>query len=224
MCCILTAEKVAVSQEMTDAGRPGVSRGSPEPAGKAKRNHLKSLLPAWPGRRLPGTRIAGCGSKRRFEMKTRSRAKFVLVVLCAAALGPFAGVLQAFALGDGDGPIIPHVTAIGPPLVRLTGTFCTPGEKGCNPESLRDFTLRIDNKNVLFKVSRAESLTGDRTGMQLLQDITGNKLYLRGADKTLRPLKDPDLIGKRVYIQGNLFVNNGILDVTAEGTESVNAG
>ena len=157
-------------------------------------------------------------------MKTRSKAKFVVVVLCIAALGPFAGVLNALALGEGDGPIIPHVTAVGPPLVRLTGTFCTPGKQGCNPENLRYFTLHVGDKDLLFKVDSAQSLTGDRTGMDLLQDIDGNRLLLRGADKTLSPLKEPGLIGKRVYIEGNLFVGNGIMDVTGTGTLPTKAG
>ncbi len=151
-------------------------------------------------------------------MKKRSRGMLVVIVLCVAALGPFAGVFNALALGDGDGPIIPHVTSTGPPLVRFTGTFCTPGDKGCNPESLRYFAVQIGDKDLLFKINSAQSLTGDRTGMQLLQDIQGNKLFLRGADQKLRPLEEQGLIGKRVYIEGNLFVNDGLLDVTRTGT------
>lgn len=155
-------------------------------------------------------------------MDKRSRGMLVVVVLCVAALGPFAGVLNAFALGEGDSPVMPQVTPIGPPLVRLTGTFCTPGEQA-GKEGLRFLNLHVGKKELLFKLDKAQSLTGNRSGDEILEDLSGNELFLRGTDKMLGPLEAPDMIGKPIYLEGNLFVNDRILEVTATGTAPAKA-
>jgi hypothetical protein len=156
-------------------------------------------------------------------MNTKSRVRLVMVVLCAAALGPFAGLFQALAYGEGDGALIPDVTSIGPPLVRLTGTFCVSGQN-TGKEGLQFVNVRVADKELLFKLEKATSLTGDRTGEEILQDLAGRRLILRGADKLLRPLEAPNMIGKRLYIEGNLFASDRILDVTATGEDTVKAG
>lgn len=161
--------------------------------------------------------------ERRLDMKTRSRCKFVVAVLCAAAIGPFAGVLQASALGAGDGPIDPGVPRFGPPLVRLTGSFCTSGQQD-KKEGFQFLNVRAGDKELLFRLEKAESLAGDRTGEELLQDLAGHQLILRGADKLLRPLQGPEMVGKRLYIEGNLFVSDRILEVTAAGEDTAKAG
>jgi hypothetical protein len=152
----------------------------------------------------------------RFDMNTKSRVKFVMVVLCAAALGPFAGVLQAHALGEGDRPIIPEVGHVGPPLVRLTGTFCASGQNA-EKEGLQFLRVRVGDKDLIFKLEGEEDLTGYWTGAELFQDLAGQQLILRGPDKLIRPLEGTEIVGKRLYIEGNLFVSDSILDVTAIG-------
>ena len=156
-------------------------------------------------------------------MKIRSKAKFVMVVLCTLGLGLFAGVLPALAMGVGDGSIVHGVSSVGPPLVRLTGTICNSGQQG-KKEGLQFLDVRTGHKDLLFKLEEARDITGDRTGEDLLQDLAGHPLILRGADKLLRPLEGPEFLGKRVYIEGNLFVSDGILDVTATGEDTGKLG
>ena len=156
-------------------------------------------------------------------MKTRSITKFVMVVLCAAALGPFAGVLQAFALGEGDGPLVPDVVNVGPPLVRLIGTFCNPAEQN-GKEGLPFLRLQLRDKTLVFKLDKMQSLSGDRTGDEILQNLMNNQLFLRGADKPIHRLEGPKIVGKRFYIEGNLLLSDRVLDVTSTGEQTAKAG
>jgi hypothetical protein len=162
--------------------------------------------------------------ERRFDMKIRSRAKFVMVVLCAAALVPSARILPAIASGgNAGGPFLPAVTSIGPPLVRLTGTICTPGEHR-SKEGLGVLHVLIGSKKLIFKLEKLQNFSDDRSEVELLQDLAGYRLVLRGPENLLRPLEGPSNVGKRMYIEGNLLVSDRILDVTETGEDMTKAG
>jgi hypothetical protein len=112
---------------------------------------------------------------------------------------------------------------VGPPLVRLTGTVLAPGEQA-RREGLEVLNVRAGDKELKFKLERAENLTGERTGEELLQDLAGRRLFLRGPEKLIRPLEEPKIAGKRIRIEGSLFVSDGILDVTTIGEDAAKAG
>jgi len=100
------------------------------------------------------------------------------------------------------------------PLVRFTGVLLPVEEKGasCAPT----LTVRISDTTWIFRIAKVENLTGrDLSELQLFQVLFPPRVHFVGLAKTLHPLQDPEITGKRLAIEGILYPTDRMLWVTA---------
>lgn len=135
-------------------------------------------------------------------MNITFKSKLVICVLLVMIVGLFVP--------------IPQARPSGPSLVRLTGTFYSPEEKGANHSSgMHTFTAFIQGKEWIFDVKGARTLTGDRFACDILRVIFPPSLNFRGPETIIGPLKKPEIVGQSVTVEGYIYVPNGIVQVSA---------
>jgi hypothetical protein len=100
------------------------------------------------------------------------------------------------------------------PLVRFTGVFLPVEEKGRS--CILTLTVRITDTTWIFRIAKVESLTGrDLRALGLFQSLFPPRMHFVGLAKTLHPLQDSEITGKRLAIEGLLYPTDRMLWVTA---------
>lgn len=100
------------------------------------------------------------------------------------------------------------------PLVRFTGVFLPVEEKGRS--CMLTLTVRITDTTWIFRIAKVESLTGrDLRALGLFQSLFPPRVHFVGSEDLLRPLQDPEIMGKRLAIEGILYPTDRMLWVTA---------
>ena len=102
---------------------------------------------------------------------------------------------------------------VQPMNVRFVGTFA-PFEAQ-KEGGLNTLTVYVGDQKLLFNVSEVYTQEGrDPVGL-LLDHIFPPQLYFSGAPQRLKPLTESTTIGKRVTVEGFLYVGDNLFTVMA---------
>lgn len=100
------------------------------------------------------------------------------------------------------------------PLMRFTGVLLPIEEKGHSGAPA--LTVRITDTAWIFRLAKVETLMGkDLSGLRLFQALFPPRVHFVGSDDLLRPLRDLQITGKRLAIEGILYPTDRMLWVTA---------
>ena len=99
--------------------------------------------------------------------------------------------------------------------MSLEGAFYTLEDKK-QEAALHTLNVLINQKEWSFKVNRARDLSGSMDMSQLLHNISSPILKLRGPENIIKTLNDLTRSGKLITIEGLLYFEDGILQVTSE--------
>ena len=102
--------------------------------------------------------------------------------------------------------------------MSLEGTFYTLEDKK-QEAVLHTLNVLLNQKEWRFKVNKARDLSGSMDMSQLLHNISSPILKLRGPEDIIKTLNDLTLSGKSITIEGLLYFEDGILQVTSEIVE-----
>lgn len=91
------------------------------------------------------------------------------------------------------------------PLVRFTGILLPVEEKGRS--GVRTLTVRITDATWIFRIATVENLMGSRDlgELRLFQMLFPPRVHFVGSEDLLRPLREPEVTGKRLAIEGILY-------------------
>ena len=98
-----------------------------------------------------------------------------------------------------------------PPLVRFTGTFYPPDQKGVWDTNTLRVWLR--KKEMLFKVEGLKNVTGEADSMLIMQSLFPPQLVVEGSKDLLSRLQQEEISGKLVTMEGYLYIGNGFFSV-----------
>lgn len=94
-----------------------------------------------------------------------------------------------------------------PPLVRLTGSLLPLEEKGRS--HLPTLTILIKGDKRIFRIVNVEKLTGnDPDGWRLLRALFPPEVRCVGPEKPLSLLQTSEIMGRRITIEGHLYVGS----------------
>ncbi|MSQ48118.1 MAG: hypothetical protein EXR78_06985 [Deltaproteobacteria bacterium] len=100
-----------------------------------------------------------------------------------------------------------------PPLVRFTGSFLPLSET--KPLGLSTLTVSIKETKWRFHITKVEKLTGrDPSGTRLLESLFPRHLRFIGPDHLLNVLRDPQIEGTVMTIEGHLYVGERMFLLT----------
>ena len=102
--------------------------------------------------------------------------------------------------------------------MSLEGIFYPLDEKK-EATSLHTLNVLVNQKEWLFKVNKARDLSSNIDMSQLLHNISSPILKLRGPENITKTLQESGLSGKSVKIEGLLYFEAGIIQVTSETLE-----
>lgn len=92
-----------------------------------------------------------------------------------------------------------------PPLVRFTGSFLPLSET--KPPGLSTLTVSIKETKWRFHITKVEKLSGrDPSGTRLLESLFPRHLRFVGSNHLLNILRDPQIEGTLMTIEGRLYV------------------
>jgi hypothetical protein len=92
-----------------------------------------------------------------------------------------------------------------PPLVRFTGSFLPLDE--AKSTELSSLTVSIKETKWHFRIAKVEKLSGrDPSGTRLLESIFPRQLHFTGPEHLLNLLRDPQIEGTLMTIEGRLYV------------------
>ncbi len=92
-----------------------------------------------------------------------------------------------------------------PPLVRFTGSFLPINETKAS--ELSSLTVSIKETKWRFRIAKVEKLSGrDPSGTRLLESIFPRQLHFTGPPHLLNLLRDPQIEGTLMTIEGRLYV------------------
>jgi hypothetical protein len=131
-----------------------------------------------------------------------------LVVVWTAATGA-----KAFS---GVSPPVPLMNARNP--VSLTGTFL-PMQDRDKVRSPYTYTVNIEGKKWLFVVKNAVR-PGDirATVADIFNDAVFPEMSFVGDERVIAPLKNPDIVGKTLQLNGFLYPSTGRMYVSSVKT------
>jgi len=113
-------------------------------------------------------------------------------------------------------PVAPQFET--PPLVRLTGRLLPTSQK--ERDERPSFKLFIAHKEWLFQLEYVESWNDATRSWTLLNDFFPSALHLTGSQDFLAPLQQPEMVNKRIAIQGRFSAATQTLTVTAAAEEA----
>jgi hypothetical protein len=74
---------------------------------------------------------------------------------------------------------------------------------------MNTFTIFIEGKKWIFRVAKVEQLTGwDADGWRLLRKLFPAEMRFLGPKELISRLQDPELMGKRLTLEGQLYVGS----------------
>ena len=77
-------------------------------------------------------------------------------------------------------------------------------------------TVLVAKKRWIFRLAKVENLTGrDLSALRLLQVLFPPHVHFIGLEEFVRPLQDPEVLGKRLRIEGLLYTADRVLLITA---------
>lgn len=106
-----------------------------------------------------------------------------------------------------------------PPRIRLAGALLPFADK--DPRRQHTLTIHIEGRKWIFRVVEVHQLTGnDPGGWGLLRKLFPFELRFLGLPELLSRLQDPELMGKRLMLEGQLYIGGRRLFITKveEGT------
>jgi hypothetical protein len=96
--------------------------------------------------------------------------------------------------------------------VRIIGSLVSPEEKR---GGLRTLTTHVKDKTWQLRIKEIKTLTGLSNGWSLLNDLFPPKLHFIGPEDLLTPLRQEEIAGKLLILEGRLYVGDHQLYVTA---------
>ena len=100
-----------------------------------------------------------------------------------------------------------------PPRIRLVGALLPFADK--DPRRQNTLTVHIDGEKWIFRVVKVQQLTGnDPGGWGLLRLLFPFELRFLGPPELLARIQDPQLLGKRLILEGQLYTGGRRLFVT----------
>ena len=101
-----------------------------------------------------------------------------------------------------------------PPLVRFTGSLLPLSE--AKAAGLSTLTVSIKETKWQMRIDRVEKLTGrDPSGTRLLESIFPPQLRFTGPEHLLNVLRDPQIEGTVMTIEGRLYIGERMFLVTS---------
>lgn len=113
-------------------------------------------------------------------------------------------------------PVAPQFET--PPFMRLTGRLLPISEK--ERDGRPSFTLFIERKEWWFQLEEVETWNDATRSWTLLNDFLPSELHLIGSPDFLDPLQQPEMVNKRIVIQGRFASATQTLTVTAAAEEA----
>src|SRR5581483_6026588 len=112
--------------------------------------------------------------------------------LCLSLCPPSSVLAQA-------GAGLPHFRQ--PPQVRILGVLIAPEDK--QRSNLQTLTVHVKGKTWLLRIRQIKALTATtKSGWGLLRELFPPKLRLLGADEVLAPLRQDDIAGQLLELEG----------------------
>lgn len=100
-----------------------------------------------------------------------------------------------------------------PPRIRLIGSILPFADKV--PTRQNTLTVHIQDEKWIFRVVKVQQLTGnDPGGWGLLRQLFPFELRFLGPPELLSRVQDPQLRGKRLMLEGQLYIGSRRLFVT----------
>jgi hypothetical protein len=106
-----------------------------------------------------------------------------------------------------------------PPLVRFTGSLRSPTDTKLTGFS----TLNVAIKETKWRmrIAKVEKLTGrSPSGTRLLESIFPRQLHFTGPEHLLNALRDPQIEGHIISVEGRLYVRDHMFLVTEVSNNS----
>ena len=89
--------------------------------------------------------------------------------------------------------------------VVLIGQFISSGLKGDN----KIYELWTGEEKWQFKVNKIRLMgSASVTGWRLLSEIVPRRIKLLGSDQMIKPLRQPEIEGKKFKLRGRLYINS----------------
>ena len=131
------------------------------------------------------------------------------MIIILALVAVFAGLVQGPAWAR---QLLALKTE--PPHVRLTGIFY-PLEEEEFRGGIITLKVIIKEKTWQFRVHKIQNITvPEKSNLRLLNDIHPPTLYFRGGKKLMKTLQQPEITGKLITIEGQLYPRERFLTVT----------
>lgn len=142
-----------------------------------------------------------------------------LVVLFFLALGVvWTAATDAEVFFARVTPPVPLIRARNP--VSLTGTFL-PMQDRNNVHATFVYTVNVQGKKWLFVVKNAvQPGNGSVTAADILDNVIPPEMCFVGDEKVVTPLKNPDIAGKTLQLNGFLYPTTGRMYVDSVKTIS----
>ncbi len=100
-----------------------------------------------------------------------------------------------------------------PPLVRFTGSFLPLNE--IRPAGLSTLTVSIKETKWRMQIAKVEKLTGrSSSGTRLLESLFPRQLHFTGPERLLNILRDPQIEGQMMTVEGRLYVGDHMFLLT----------
>ncbi len=100
-----------------------------------------------------------------------------------------------------------------PPLVRFTGSFLSPVET--KPAGLSTLNVSIKETKWRMRIAKVEKLSGrGASGTRVLEGLFPRQLHFTGPEHLLNVLRDPQIEGHVITIEGRLYVGDHMFLVT----------
>ena len=107
---------------------------------------------------------------------------------------------------------------VQPLIVRFVGVFHPFNEKEAG--NLHTLTVSYKKHHWLFQVERVNVLGGSDPGTMVLNRIFPPRLSFSGPPKLLEPLGSPENMGKRITLEGQLYLKDRRFSVASVKEET----
>lgn len=116
-----------------------------------------------------------------------------------------------------------HMSQFGIPVaplhIQLTGILYAPDAVPEKPGGFRTVQLLMsEKKKLVFVIDKARNLSTAETMTSILERIFPPQVYVFGDEKAIEFLKNSDIIGKPVTLEGYLYQGSRVFHVSQVGT------
>jgi hypothetical protein len=145
--------------------------------------------------------IAECNPNR--KVVCAMKRKIILVTFVAVMV-----VMQFMATW----PVFAFVLAGGPIEVRITGTLYSPDHTDI--KGMDTLRVYIRHKHMAFKVEDARGIDTAANKLEILDALFPPLLTIVGSEDIIALLQKPEMEGKVITMEGDLYIGNGMFQVT----------